>query len=356
MIAAMGALARLGAEPGFAGELSGQKAAGLSAKSLGVGMPEKTKRVTDLSLEKIPLFRAVSPESLQGIMDRCRSRELQKEETLLLPDRENRELYILLSGGLRIHLQDLDSEPVALIEPGEVVGELSVIDGSRTSAFVVADQASRVLVMEQELVWSLISVSHAAACNLLTMLAGRLRKADRCIAEKMLREHSFHSYGTVDALTGMHNRHWLNQSLARMAHRSSRGGTPFSVLMVDIDCFKNFNDTYGHLCGDRAIHTVARTLLQNLRPTVLAARYGGDEFVIALPDMAAVKARQVAERLLQKVRNKEITLDGRGSVPPVTVSIGVAQFHSGQTADDLIAAADAALYRAKEQGRNKVSE
>lgn len=319
-------------------------------------MPEGLAASADLSLERIPLFRSVSPESLQGILDRCAIRVLAGQETLLVPDRENRQLYILLSGRLRVHLDHPDSEPIALIEPGEVVGELSVIDGSRTSAFVIADQESRVLVMEQELVWSLITVSHAAACNLLTLLSGRLRKADRCIAEKMVREHSFHSYGTVDALTGLHNRHWLNVALARLVQRSSRGRTPLAVLMIDIDTFKSFNDTHGHLCGDRAIHAVAQTLLHNLRPTVLAARYGGDEFTIAIPGLPPGKARQVAERLLQKVGDTQIPCSEHASHPPLTISIGVADLQPSQTAEELIAAADAALYRAKQQGRNQVAE
>lgn len=309
----------------------------------------------DLPLESIPLFRHVSPESLQGIIDCCEIRCLQKGEKLLLPDRVNRELYILLAGRLRIHLHDPDSEPIAFVEPGEVAGELSVIDGNPTSAYVVSDRPSRVMVMEQELVWSLATVSHAAACNLLTMLSGRLRRANQCIAEKMLKEHSFHSYGTVDALTGMHNRYWLNEALVRMVNRSSRSGTPLSVLMVDIDLFKEFNDTHGHLSGDRAIHTVAQTLLENLRPTVMAARYGGDEFLIALPDVSAGAAVEVAERLRQKVGKKKIPHEPH-PLPPLTISIGVAEARGGQGAEEIIGAADAALYRAKEKGRDSVSE
>ncbi len=319
-------------------------------------MPETFNALQNIPLERIPLFRGVSPESLEGIIDCCQVRSVEREETLLPQDCENHELYIVLSGQFRVHLQNLDSEPIAYIKPGEVIGELSVIDGNRTSAFVVAEKRSRVLTMGQELVWSLVNVSHAAACNLLTVLSGRLRNANEHIAEKMLREHSFHSYGTVDALTGMHNRHWLNEVFPRMVTRNSCGGGPLSVLMVDIDFFKAFNDTYGHLCGDRAIHTIARTLLENLRPNVMTARYGGDEFFIALPGVSAENARQVAERLLRKVRETKIPqLDG-SFLPPLTISIGFAAAHPGQAADDVIAAADAALYRAKEQGRDTISD
>lgn len=317
-------------------------------------MFDRMKELLDIPLEKIALFRHVAPESLQGIIDCCGIRSLQRQETLLFPERVNRELYILLSGQLRIHLQDPQSEPIAYVAPGEVAGELSVIDGYPTSAYVIADEDSRVLVMEQELVWSLATVSHAAAFNLLTMLSGRLRNANRCIGEKMQQEHAYHSYGTVDALTGMHNRYWLDEALTRMVHRAGRSSSPLCVLMLDIDNFKEFNDAHGHLSGDRAIHTVAKTVLESLRPTVMAARYGGDEFLVAIPDVAVETALEIADRLRQKVAATEIPHQA-ATLPPLTVSIGVTGIVPGQSAEDVIAAADAALYRAKLLGRNTVS-
>lgn len=318
-------------------------------------MSERMQALGELPLDRVQLFRNVAPESLQGIIDCCEVREMPAGGILLHPDCENHQLFILLSGRLRIHLQEVDSDPVAHLEPGEVAGELSVIDGKPTSAYVIAEEPCRVMVMDQELVWSLATVSHAAACNLLIMLSGKLRRADQTIAEKMLRERSFHCYGTVDALTGMHNRYWLNDTLARMVTRSSRSDKPLAVMMIDIDSFKEFDDTYGHLSGDRAIHAVAQTLLENLRPTVLTARYGGDEFFVAIPDIGVAKAKEIADRLRRKVAGTEIP--GTPSpLPPLTVSIGVAEFAPGQSAEELIGAADAALYRAKGRGRDSVSD
>ncbi|MBU5615399.1 GGDEF domain-containing protein [Geomonas azotofigens] len=317
-------------------------------------MSEKMQIVAEFPLDRVQLFRDVAQESLQGIVDGCDCREIASGEILLWPESINHELFILLSGRLRVHLEDLDSDPVATLEPGEVAGELSVLDGKPTSAYVVADEPCRVMVMPRELVWSLATVSHAAACNLLTILSGRVRKADRTITEQMLRERSFHCYGTVDALTGMHNRYWLNDMLGRMVTRSVRSGTPLAVMMIDIDNFKEFDDSYGHLCGDRAIHTVAQTILDNLRPTVLTARYGGDEFFVAIPGVVVEQALEIAERLREAVAGTEIP-HSPGPLPPVTVSIGVAGVHPGQGIDDVIAAADAALYRAKGLRRNSVS-
>lgn len=318
-------------------------------------MSRKMKALGELPLDRVQLFRDVAPESLHGILDCCEFREVPAAKILLRPDCENHQLFILLSGRLRVHLEDAKSDPIAWLEPGEATGELSVIDGKPTTAYVIAEEPCRVMVMDRELVWSLATVSHAAACNLLTILSGRVRKADQTIAEKMLRERSFHCYGTVDALTGMHNRYWLNDALARMVTRSSLSGKPLAVMMIDIDNFKAFDDNYGHLNGDRAIHTVAQTLLENLRPTVLTARYGGDEFFVGIPDIGVAKAKEIAQRLRQKVACKEIP-HSPSPLPPLTVSIGVAEVVAGQSAEDLIGAADAALYRAKECGRDSVSE
>jgi diguanylate cyclase (GGDEF)-like protein len=312
--------------------------------------------IEGLPLERISLFRYVTPESLEGILDSCRFVDVASHDALLVPGRENREIFILLSGRLRVHLHDPVSEAIAFIEPGELVGELSVVDGELTSAYVVADEASRLLVMNHEILWSLVSVSHAAACNLLTILSRRVRNANKVIAEKLLLEHSFHRYGTLDALTGMHNRHWLNGVLPRLVARCAYTRSCVSVLMLDIDSFKVFNDAHGHLCGDRAIHTVAQVLIGNLRPAEMAARYGGDEFLILLPDVDLESARLVAERLLLKVRAQAIPLSSGASLPPLTISVGLAVAEAGGTTEELISAADAALYRAKAKGRDTISE
>jgi len=153
----------------------------------------------------------------------------------------------------------------------------------------------------------------------------------------------------TDGLTGLFNRRRLMETLGAEAERAQRGAGPFSVLMIDVDHFKQYNDTHGHQAGDTVLARVADVLRDVIRQIDTASRYGGEEFLLLLPQTGAAAAVEVAERLRKNVSAAE--LDGER----VTVSVGVAEFPgNGNTVESLIAAADAALYRAKMDGRDRV--
>jgi diguanylate cyclase (GGDEF)-like protein len=306
-------------------------------------------------LRDLEILRHAAPESIEGILDSCTVMILKKNDVLLKFNQLNSKLYLILSGQMSVHLSAEGSKPAAILPKGEIVGEISLIDRQGASALVVADSDCRLLVMEEHLLWSLVQVSHAAACNLLCILARRLRSTNTIAATGIKLDMELHRYGTVDVLTGLHNRYWLNEILPRHLVRSRREGAALSVLMIDIDHFKDFNDRHGHLCGDRGIHLVGRILLENLRPTEAAGRFGGDEFVVLLPGLDIEKARITAERLRKKTMTTELKIADDTTLPPLTISIGIAQAQPGDSPDDLLASADAALYRAKGKGRNSVS-
>ena len=158
-----------------------------------------------------------------------------------------------------------------------------------------------------------------------------------------------------DVLTGMYNRRHMEESLAREMSRADREHTHLAVLMLDVDHFKQFNDTNGHEAGDAMLRQVATYLLQNSRTDDVVCRYGGEEITIILPRTSLESALARAEQLRAGVAQLEGSAHGR-PLGAVTISIGVAAYSAagGSTADALVKAADDALYRAKQAGRNRV--
>jgi len=153
----------------------------------------------------------------------------------------------------------------------------------------------------------------------------------------------------TDVLTGISNRRHLMQRLAEEQGRARRLGRGFSVLMMDVDFFKKYNDSFGHQAGDEVLARVGAVLRQTIRAVDCAARYGGEEFLVVLPDTGMDGAVEVAERIRTKVAGEEFE-GGR-----ITLSVGVAAFpEHGETSETVVGAADAALYRAKREGRDRV--
>jgi two-component system cell cycle response regulator len=153
-----------------------------------------------------------------------------------------------------------------------------------------------------------------------------------------------------DPLTGFYNHRFLHERLGEEVVRSQRARRPLSVLMLDLDDFKLVNDTFGHLFGDRVLTVTAELIRSTLRVSDVAARYGGDEFAVILPETDAADARRTAERILEAFRDRPFVGEQRGPVP-LAASIGVATFpEEGRTGTELIAAADAALYAVKRDG------
>ena len=157
-----------------------------------------------------------------------------------------------------------------------------------------------------------------------------------------------------DALTGLYNRRYLEEVMEREVRRASRAAQSLGVLIIDLDYFKKFNDTYGHDAGDAVLREIAVSLTKGVRAEDFVCRFGGEEFVVILPtaDLAAARAR--AERLRAKTRDLTILHQGR-SMGMITISVGVAAFpEHGESPKELLAAADAALYEAKRGGRDQV--
>lgn len=184
----------------------------------------------------------------------------------------------------------------------------------------------------------------------LTALASRIGPG---FANLKLRE-SLRSLALRDTLTGLYNRRYMEEALKRMFISSRHSDKPFSILMVDIDHFKRFNDTFGHAAGDAVLAAIAKCLKSTVRTTDFACRYGGEELVVLMPDTPIDSAMERAEAIRVAIRESSITHDGQ-TLPACTASFGVAVSPThGDNTPDLFKAADAALYRAKAEGRDRV--
>ena len=173
--------------------------------------------------------------------------------------------------------------------------------------------------------------------------------------ENVLLHQEAQRLSITDGLTGVWNRRYLSLTLAKEIERAQRFERPLSVLMVDIDHFKDVNDAYGHLRGDEVLVELSRRMLSRIRGEIdTLARFGGEEFVIVLPETPREGARVVANKLRRAVRTKAFISDG-GPEVRVTVSIGVAVFpEDGSSVEELLQAADVAMYKAKRRGRDRV--
>lgn len=160
----------------------------------------------------------------------------------------------------------------------------------------------------------------------------------------------------TDGLTSLANRKAFDEQIARLAHECTESGETFTLLMVDIDHFKSFNDNFGHQVGDQVLRLVARTLTDGVKGRDIAARYGGEEFAILLPETNLEAGIVVGNALRKALAGKEIINRSNGELlGRITMSVGVAQYFPEELTEDLIARADAALYTAKHNGRNQVA-
>ncbi|MGM0569347.1 GGDEF domain-containing protein [Marinobacter sp.] len=169
-------------------------------------------------------------------------------------------------------------------------------------------------------------------------------KQDELLALNRKLEHM----ATTDALTGLANRRVFERTLSHQLAVLKRNRRPVSLVLIDVDHFKKINDTHGHQDGDRALKAVASALTENIREIDVAARVGGEEFVIIMPDTHQAEAAEAGERLRERVA--ALT----GTPAPVTISVGVAEAIPGEEASDLFGRADRALFEAKTGGRNQL--
>jgi diguanylate cyclase (GGDEF)-like protein len=224
---------------------------------------------------------------------------------------------------------------VPMTAQNEVLGVLHLRAGSTGPAGAAPDPAPH-RAATQQLALTVVEQMALALSNV------RLRETLR-------------SQAIRDPLTGLFNRRYLEETLERELSRSTRSGRPFGVIMLDLDHFKRFNDTFGHPAGDAVLRELGRYLADNTRGGDMACRYGGEEFTLVLPECPLAVTQRRAEELREGAKHLAVDYHGQ-RLGAVTISLGLANYpEHGQSAEALLQLADAALYRAKGEGRDRVA-
>ena len=300
------------------------------------------------------LFRQVDIVPLEGMLNGCARHQLMPGDTLIEAGTRNTTLYLVISGQLRVYAGGRDLPANAMLGVGDCAGEMSFIDGERSSALVLAAEPTELLAIPHEDMWEMIDIVPMLARNLLAILSGRVRNNNLTLVTTQSCTLEFEQASSVDSLTGLHNRHWIDESFMRMIRRCRNDNAPACLMLADIDELHRINDRNGFLTGDNALKRIARRLAESLRPQDLIGRFGGDEFIVLLPQTKLAVAHGIAKRLCIVVAEAGIIVPP--SHDPMTISCGVVSIRAEDDLTSIFARAEQALQAAKANGRNRAEQ
>lgn len=293
--------------------------------------------------------------TMEPLLQRCKQRIVQPGDIILVANEANTEAFVLLDGRLSVQLDPDNDSNAAQIEVGELVGEVSALTGNPTSAWVLASEVSRLLVIKRETLLELASGSHHFAVRMLRTVCSRLYSSNQKARSSAAESKDFRQKAFFDQLTRLKNRAWLNQHLPELLSNQLQCDTGLYTFMVDIDHFKRFNDTWGHAIGDLVLVEVGQALVSACRPNDHVIRLGGEEILVLADQISSQnQAEDLGERLRQSVSNRAIAVEGQENPLQVTISIGCTRHAPGESMDVTLERSDQALYRAKQAGRNRV--
>ncbi len=288
-------------------------------------------------LQKSPLFRNVKTSLLASMLMKASNVRLAPEEILLTPGRHNERIYIILSGRLRAQINVDDVRPLALFGLAECVGEISMFEDNQVSAYVIAVTDCELLAIHHADVWAVLNESLDASHNMLNILATRMISSNIMLAESMESLHGYEALDYINTTTGIYNRRWLAENIARLIHRHTVNQQPCAFILLKVDNFAHYDALFGTLGSDQAQRTIAQTVLRCLRPNDAAAHVSDDQFGIFLPQTKEENVGVVTGRLTEEIRLTTIVTPNGDALPPVTLSVGITGVQATDTLETLLA-------------------
>jgi diguanylate cyclase (GGDEF)-like protein len=294
-------------------------------------------------LQESPLFKKVRSSLLASMLMKTSRAKLAPEQILLAPGKVNDYVYIVLTGRLRAQVNVDDTRPLALFGQSECVGEMSMFDDNQVTAFVIAATDCELLVINHADVWSILNESLQASHNMLSILAHRMVSSNQMLAESMESLHGYEALDYINHTSGIYNRRWLSENIARLIHRHTMNQQPCAFILVKIGNFTQYDTLFGSLGCDQAQRTIAQTMLRCLRPNDMAAHLSEDQFAIFLPQTKEENVRFVTGRLQEEINQTTIVTPSGDALPPVVLAVGSIQVQTNDTLDSLLARTHAVM-------------
>jgi diguanylate cyclase (GGDEF)-like protein len=312
-------------------------------------------------LGHVSIFSLLKPSERQEVLDSIHLIEIEKGTTIFKEGEDGSTLYIVKSGkiSISIRLSDGKEREIAEFSGGDFFGEMSIFENAPRSATCTTKEKSILYSLHAEDFFDLIECHPYIAIKImyrmLNIASQRLRNTSEFLSDMVLWGERARKRAITDRLTGVYNRRFLEDALDQNFVLSIKNKKPFSLIMVDLDHFREINEQYGDRVGDKILLSVVGVFQGNLRKQDVIARYGGDEFTILLPNTDVSTAQSIAQKICNEVANLDLLKNLRGPIDLVTTSQGLATFPlHAESLHKLREMADEALYRAKNEGRNRV--
>ena len=311
-------------------------------------------------LQSIAIFSLLEGDELRAVSAALRKKDLGSGEVLFREGDPGVELFIVQSGKIQafIVLPSGEELEIARFSPGDFFGDMSIFEDAPRSASCRALEASLLLCLSKDDFHRLMEQHPGIAIKLmyrmLNFTAQRLRSTSGLLSDLVRWGEGARKRAITDEFTGVYNRRFLEDSLEQIVAEARSAGKPLSLFMTDLDRFREINELYGNKIGDEAILGVVRSLKALLREKDIICRFGGDEFVVLLPDTDSIEATRIASSVVEEVSRLPILAHMKGAIRSLTTSMGVASFpRHAPNGKSLRMRADEALYKAKEGGRNR---
>lgn len=302
----------------------------------------KTANLTELVGTQ--LFKQVNMAQVAALLRYCPTLTLMDGDKLIVPEQTIDKVHLLLQGSMHVFDAESSGKPVGQIRQGECVGLSSFVDRQPCHVSIVSEGICRLLVLDEERLTALLNTPTVVSRNMLFMLMNYLRqKAARAAVPATSPTATPTPNNHIDALTGLHNQRWLDETLDRLILRAATDRAPLSLVVVDLLDVPGLTVEYGQEMLDMSLCEIAKTLSTSLRPTDLMARHATGRFVIMLPGTNQEDTEMVSARIQEIVNSKDVVIPGVCVLPPMKVVMGRSTMSAFVSGRKLVGDAFAAL-------------